>query len=383
MDAFINKYQLSDEQLQTQDAIRRFAQDKIAPYASEIDKSDEFPVEIFRELAGHGYLAASLPVELGGSGCDAVTACLILEEISKASGAVGNSYNAHCSLVMALIAEHGTDMQRSKYLPALANGSKFGAFGLTEPSGGSDAGSPLSKVQREGNDLLLSGSKAFITNGPVADIFIVTAKTEAGVSAFILEKGMPGFECGPADNKMGMHGSPTGSLYFDKVRVSQDNMLGEDGTGFRKFAKALDLGRVKVGALIVGLAQASYEAALNYSRERIQFGRPIAAFQGVQFPLAEMITEIEAARLLVLNAARMYDSGFPIKLESAMAKYFAAEVALRVCDNSISLHGGYGYYGDFPVERIYRDAKCYHIAEGTSQIQRLVIARQTVGRYPL
>ncbi len=379
----MNKYQLTDDQLHAWDAVRKFAQDRIAPFAAQIEANDIFPREIFDEIAAQGYLGAAQSPENGGVGCDAVTLCLILEELSRASGAVGNSFNTHVSLVTELIGMHGTALQKGRFLPELISGRKLGAFGLTEPSGGSDAGSPLTRAVSDGNDWLISGAKAFITNGPIADVFVITAKTTDGVSAFIVERGMPGFEPGPADNKMGMHGSPTSSLYFDTVRVPQENMLGEQGTGFKKFAQALDRGRINVAALIVGLAQASYEAAISYARERTQFGRPIGAFQGIQFPLAEMATDLEASRLLVINGARMYDVGLPIKLESSMAKYFAAEAALRICDQSISIHGGYGYYCDFPVERYYRDVKCYHIAEGTSEIQRLVIARETVGRYPL
>ena len=379
----MNKYHLTAEQLQAWDGIRKFAYERIAPHAGRIDASDEFPVEIFRELAAHGYLGAAQPVEYGGAGCDAVTVCLILEEISKASGAVGNSVNTHVSLVAALIAGHGSAAQKQKYLPDLTAGRKLGAFGLTEPSGGSDAGHPKTRAIRDGADFLISGSKAFITNGPVADIFLVTAQSDSGVSAFILERGMPGFEIGRADRKMGMHGSPTSALYFERVRVLPEQLLGPEGRGFKAFAQALDRGRVNVAALTVGIAQAAYESAVAYAQERTQFGRPIAAFQGVQFPIAEMATSLAAARLLTLNAARMFDAGMPIKLESSMAKYFAAEMALNVCDDAIAIHGGYGYLRDFPVERYYRDAKCYHIAEGTSQIQRIVIAREILGRFPL
>ena len=379
----MNKYHLTDVQLDAWNAAKKFAKDRIAPHAKEIDATDEFPKEVFRELAEHGYMGAAQPVEYGGAGCDAVTVCLILEEISKASGAVGNSLNAHMSLVAALVADHGDLEQKAKYLEDLTSGRKLAAFGLTEPSGGSNAGDPKTRAKREGNDYLINGSKAFISNSWVADIFLITAKTESGVSAFILERGTPGFEIGPPDKKMGMHGSPTSTIYFDQVRVPKENMLGPEGRGFKAFAQALDLGRVNVAALIVGLAQAAYEAAVTYAQERTQFGKPIAAFQGIQFPIAEMATDIEAARLLTLNAARMFEAGMPIKLESSMAKYFAAEAALRACDSAITIHGGYGYLSDFPLERYYRDVKCYHIGEGTSQIQRLVMARQILGRYPL
>lgn len=379
----MNKYQLNADQLDTWDAIRKFARERIAPQARQIEESNEFPRELFLELGEQGYLGAAQPPEYGGAGCDAVTLCLILEEISKASGAVGNSFNTHVSLVTELIGTHGSPAQKDKYLRDLIAGKKMGAFGLTEPSGGSNAGAPLTHATADGNDYLLTGSKAFITNGPIADIFVVTAKTETGVSAFILERGMPGFEIGRPDKKMGMHGSPTSTLYFGQVRVPRENMLGPEGHGFKAFAQALDRGRVNVAALIVGIAQAAYESSVIYAKERQQFGKPIAAFQGIQFPIAEMATEIEAARLLTLNAARMFDARLPIKLESSMAKWFAAEAALRACDTAISVHGGYGYLGDFPVERYYRDVKMYHIAEGTANIQRIVMAREILGRYPM
>ena len=379
----MNKYQLTSDQLDTWDAIRKFAQERVAPMARQIEDSGEFPRELFLELGAQGYLGAAQSPEVGGSGCDAVTLCLILEELSKASGAVGNSFNAHVSLVIELIGKHGTQAQRDKYLPDLISGRKMASFGLTEPSGGSNAGAPLTRAVADGDDYLISGSKAFITNAPVADVFVVTAKTDNGVTAFILERGMAGFDIGKGDKKMGCHGSPTATLYFDNVRVPRTQMLGPEGHGFRAFAQALDRGRVNVAALIVGLAQASYEASVVYAKERQQFGKAIAAFQGVQFPIVEMAAEIEAARLLTLNAARMFDAGLPIKLESSMAKWFAAEMALRVCDNAITIHGGYGYLSDFPVERYYRDVKMYHIAEGTSNIQRIVMAREILGRQPM
>jgi len=379
----MNKYLLTEDQYDAWNGIKEFAKGMILPEAAEIDSSGEFPRELFNALGEHGYLGAGQPEEYGGAGCDAVTCCLILEEVSKASGSLGNCFNAHMSLVATLIAEHGTEVQKEKYLRDLTSGRKIGAFGLTEPSGGSNAGDPKSRAVEEGDHYVLNGSKAFITNAWVADIFLVTAKTDNGVSAFILERGMPGFEIGAPEKKMGMHGSPTCSLFFDGVRVPRENLLGAEGTGFRAFAKALDRGRVHVAALIVGIAQAALEAAIAYAKERTQFGKPIAAFQGIQFPIAEMATQIEAARLLTLNAARMYDAGMAIKMESSMAKYFAAEIALKACDTAISVHGGYGYCTDYPVERYYRDVKCYHIAEGTSQIQRIVIARELLGRFPL
>lgn len=325
-------------------------------------------------------MGAPFPADYGGAACDAVTVCLILEEISRASGAVGSSYNAHISLASSVIANHGSPQQKQKYLTELASGRKIGAFGLTEPSGGSNAGDPRTRARLQGDGYVISGSKAFNTNGPVADVFVITARTERGVSAFILERGMQGFTVGPPDKKMGVHGSPTSSLYFDDVVVPRDNLIGDEGTGFQAFANTLDRGRVNVAALAVGLGQAALDAALAYARERVQFGKPIGAFQAIQLPLAEMAAEIEAARLLTLNAARMYEAGLPIKLEAGMAKYFAVEASLRACNHAVEILGGYGYLRDFPVERYLRDAKMYQIGEGTSHIQRIVIARELLGR---
>lgn len=376
----MNKYHLSQEQLGAWDAIRNFAQEKIAPFAREIDETDEFPHAIFSQIAELGYMGAPFSEEFGGAACDAVTVCLILEEISRASGAVGSSYNAHISLASSVIANHGSPLQKQKYLTALASGRKIGAFGLTEPSGGSNAGDPKTRALRSGDTYVINGSKAFITNAWVADIFVVTARTEQGVSAFILERGMKGFAIGKPDKKMGVHGSPTSTLYFDDVVVPVENLIGDEGTGFRAFARTLDRGRINVAALAVGLAQAALDAALAYARARTQFGKPIGAFQAIQLPLAEMATEIEAARLLTLNAARMYDAGMPIKLEAGMAKYYAVEASLRACNHAIEILGGYGYLRDFPVERYFRDAKMYQIGEGTSHIQRILIAREILGR---
>lgn len=375
-----DKYFLSDEQRALRESIRRFAEGAIAPRAAEIDERDEFPADIFVKLGELGYLGISSPPEYGGAGLDLVSQALVLEEISRASGAVGSSYNAHIGLASTLIAEHGSLDQKERYLRDLTSGRKLGAFGLTEPGGGSDAASPRTRAVLRNGKWRISGSKAFNTNGWVAQTFVITARTEQGVSAFILERGMPGFEIGKPDRKMGVHGSPTSTLYFDDVTVPPENLIGEEGTGFRSFAQTLDKGRVNVAALSLGLGRAAFEVACRYATERTQFGKPIGAFQGVSFPIAEMATEIEAACLLTLNAARLYDAGLGIKKEAAMAKYFAAEASLRACDRAIEILGGYGYLRDFPAERYYRDAKMYQIGEGTSQIQRMVIAREVLGR---
>lgn len=382
----LNRYFLSPDQIAFHEMVVRFCENRIAPAAAKIDQSGEFPHELFAEMAELGFLGAPYDPAFGGAGCDAVMVCLLLEEVSRASGAVGSSLNAHISLASSVLADHGTVEQKQKYLTVLTSGASIGAFGLTEPSGGSNAAGCKSTAVRDGDSYVLRGSKAFITNSTVADIFVVTARTaegtgSRGVSAFILEKGMPGFTVGPQDRKMGMNGSPTAQMFFDDVRVPVENLIGEEGEGFRQFAQTLDRGRVNVAALSVGLAQAAFDEAVAYAQEREQFGRKIAAFQGIQWPIAEMATEIEAARQLTLNAARLYDAGLPIKEEGAMAKFLAAEASLKAANAAVEIHGGYGYMRDFPIERILRDAKMYQIGEGTSQIQRLVIAREILGRH--
>jgi alkylation response protein AidB-like acyl-CoA dehydrogenase len=368
------------------ESVRRFADERIVPLAAGIDERDEFPRELFREMASLGYLGAPYAPEYGGAGADSVMVALMLEEISRASGAVGSSVNAHLSLASSVIAWHGSPAQKRRYLTRLTAGEAIGAFGLTEPSGGSDAANCRTRAVRDGGHYRITGSKCFNTNGPVAEIFVITARTgegpgSRGVSAFIVERGAPGFTVGPPDKKHGVHGSPTATLYFEEARVPAENLIGREGEGFRQFAHTLDRGRVNVAALAIGLGQAGLDAAVAYARQREQFGQRIAAFQGVQFPIAEAATEIEAARLLTLNAARLADAGRPIKKEAAMAKFFAAEAALRACGMAVEIHGGYGYMRESPVERYLRDAKMYQIGEGTSQIQRLIIAREILGRF--
>ena len=382
----MNPWGLSDAQRQFHESVRRFADARIAPLAAQIDETDEFPAELFREMAGLGYLGAPYPPEYGGAGADSVMVALLLEEVSRASGAVGSSLNAHLSLASSVIAWHGSEAQKRTFLARLTTGRALGAFGLTEPSGGSDAAACRTRAVRAGDHYRISGSKAFNTNGPVADIFVITARTSdapgaRGVSAFIVERGTPGFSVGTPDRKHGVHGSPTATLYFDAAPVPAANLIGREGEGFRQFAHTLDRGRVNVAALALGLGQAALDAAVTYARQREQFGQKIAAFQGVQFPIAEAATELEAARLLTLNAARMADADLPIKKEAAMAKFFAAEAALRACNSAVEIHGGYGYMREYPVERYLRDAKMYQIGEGTSQIQRMIIAREILGRF--
>ena len=373
------QYDLSEAQEAVRQAAETFCRERIAPQAQLIDQQDRFPHALFQELGQQGYMGMSCPTEYGGSALDLVSVCLVLEEVSKASGSVGSSLNAHIGLASTLIAEHGSPAQKQRYLPALASGRSIGAFGLTEPSGGSDAGHPLTRALATPEGWSLSGSKAFNTNGPVADVFVLTASTASGVSAFIVERGAPGFELGPPDHKMGMRGSDTCSLYFQDTPLGPDALIGSEGRGFRAFAHTLDRGRVQVAALCVGLAQAAFELACRYASERMQFGRPIGGFQGISLQIAEMAAAIDSARLMTLNCARMYDKALPIKLPSALAKYHAAEAALKCTAAAVEILGGYGYLTDFPAERFMRDAKMYQIGEGTSQIQRLVAAREILG----
>ena len=382
----MDKYLLSDDQLAFYESVRRFAEDRIKPRAAEVDRTSEFPADVFSEMAAMGYLGATSPVEWGGAGCDAVMVSLLLEEVSRASGAIGSSLNAHISLVTTILSDKGSDAQKEKYLRPLAEGSKMGSFGLTEPGGGSNAAACNTKAVKKGDKYIINGTKCFITNSTVADTFVITARTEPGdkshgVSGFILERGMPGFSIGNDDEKMGMRGSPTATLSFDDVEVPVENLIGEEGKGFRQFAKALDRGRINVASLSNGLGQAALDACIPYVKERQQFGQPIAAFQGVQFPIAEMATELEIARTMTFRAAQMYDRGMSVKKEGAMAKYFASEAAIRATNVAVELHGGYGYMREYPVERYLRDAKLYQIGEGTSQINRMVIAREVLGRF--
>jgi alkylation response protein AidB-like acyl-CoA dehydrogenase len=382
----VSPHFLTDVQREFHDSVRRFADQRIAPLAAEIDETDEFPSALFREMAALGYLGAPYPSEWGGAGCDSVMVALLLEEVSRASGAVGSSLNAHISLACSVIYHHGSEAQKRAYLSRLTTGEAIGAFGLTEPSGGSDAAACRTRAVCRGDEYLITGQKSFNTNGPVAEIFVITARTSEapgarGVSAFIVERDTPGFVVGRPDRKHGVHGSPTATLYFEEARVPAANLIGREGEGFRQFARTLDLGRVNVAALALGIGQAALDAAVAYARQREAFGRPIAAYQGVQFPIAEAATEIEAARLLTLSAARLADAGRPIKKEAAMAKFFAAEAALRAANAAVEIFGGHGYMREHAVERYLRDAKMCQIGEGTSQIQRMIIAREVLGRY--
>jgi len=360
--------------------IRQFVEAKIASRASEIDQKEEFPSEILNELGKLGYLGIPYPEEYGGVGLDTLSYAIVVEEISRVCGSTGLTVAAHTSLPAGCIYLAGNEEQKKRYLTPLAKGEKLGAFGLTEPNAGSDAARIETRAVREGDYYIINGTKIFITSGEVADVVVITAMTDkskgtGGISAFILEKGTPGFRYGKKEKKLGVRGSQTVELVFQDCSVPRDNLLGQEGEGYKIFLKALDGGRVGIGAMAVGIAQGSFEAALKYAKERIQFGKPIAEFQAIQWMLADMATGIEAARQLVYHAAQLKDSGLRFTKEAAMAKLFASEVAMKVTTDAIQIHGGYGYMKDYAVERMFRDAKLCEIGEGTSEIQRLVIAR--------
>lgn len=378
-----DKWGLTGEQRMIRDMVREFATEKVEPRAAEIDRNSRFPVETFQEMAELGLMGLPVPEEYGGGAADYLSYAIAVEELARVCASTALSLAAHTSLVCMPLVLFGNEEQKRKYLPDLCSG-KLGAYGLTEPNAGSDAGGTETTAVRQGDEYLLNGSKIFITNANYADTFIVTAVTEKGVgtkgiTAFILEKGTPGFSLGSKDEKLGMRGSDWGSLQFDSAAVPVANRLGEEGKGFRYFMQTLDNGRISIGALGVGIAQGALDKALQYARERRQFGKAIAEFQAIQFMLSDMATEIEAARLLVYHAARLKMAGRSFSSEAAMAKLFASEAAMRAANHAIQIHGGYGYTKEFPVERYLRDAKLCEIGEGTSEIQRTVIARGILG----
>ena len=364
--------------------VRDFAEREILPVADEMERRGEFPTEIIRKAAGLGLLGVPYPESVGGTGLDTLAYAITIEELSRVSGSVGIIVSAHTSLGCAPLFTSGTPEQQERYLRPLASGAKLGAYGLTEPGAGSDSRGTRTKAHRDGDAWVLNGSKRFITNAGVAETYIVTAVTDRStdsgkISAFIVEAGAPGFSIGRMEEKMGLHASNTGELLFDDCRIPAANLLGEEGEGDKLFLQTLDGGRIGIGAMALGLAQAAYEAASAYAKQREQFGRPIAAFQGVAFMIADMATQIDAARLMVYRAAWLKDLGRPFGTEAAMAKLFASEMARQVTNDAIQVHGGYGYVSEYKVERYLRDAKLTEIGEGTSEIQRLVIARNLLG----
>jgi alkylation response protein AidB-like acyl-CoA dehydrogenase len=374
-------FQLNDEQLQLKKSIREFAEREIAPNVRKWDEASEFPLSTLKEIGKLGLMGVIFPQELGGAGMGYVEYVTAIEELSRVDGSVGIIVAAHTSLCSNHIFLAGSDAQKKKYIPKLAMGEFIGAWGLTEPSSGSDAGSARMMAVRKGNHWVLNGTKTFCTNGHYADVLVVIAVTDRaahthGLSAFLVEKGTAGFRPGKKEDKLGLRASDTAELIFEDCALPAEALLGTEGEGFLDAMRVLDGGRISIAALSLGMAQGAYEAALNYSRQRKQFGRPISDFQAIQWKLADMATEIDAARLLTMRAASMKDAGLKTTLESSMAKLFASEVAVKCANESVQIHGGYGFIKDYPAEKFYRDVKLCTIGEGTSEIQRLVIARQ-------
>ena len=367
------------------ETVRAFMLAEAAPVIDEHERERRFPTDIVRRIGELGWLGIPIPEDEGGAGLDTLAYAVAIEEIGRVWGSLGLIVAAHTSLGCGPLHLAGTDAQKRTFLVPMASGRVIGAYGLTESGAGSDAGGTRTTARLEGDTWILDGSKRFITNAGQAGTYIVTARTgatpkgDAEISAFIVPADTPGFSVGRLEDKLGLHASATGELRFDGARVPAANLLGERGGGFRTFLKILDGGRISIGALAVGLAQAALDAAIPYAQSREQFGRPIGSFQGVAFMIADMATEIEAARLMVHKAAWLKDQGRDFGLVAAQAKLFASEVSARATNNAIQIHGGYGYVTDYPVERFMRDAKLTEIGEGTSQVQRLVIARKILG----
>lgn len=373
-------FEISDTRKTIARSIQEFAKKHIRPYMMDWDEKQTFPEELFHKLGEMGYMGVLVPHKYGGSEMDYHEYITVIEEISKVDSSVGLSLAAHNSLCTNHILEFANEEQKQKWLPKLAHGEWIGAWGLTEHNTGSDAGGMSTTAKQDGDYYILNGAKNFITHGISGDIAVVVVRTgekgdSRGMTSFVVEKGTPGFSSGKKEDKMGMRASETAELIFDNCRVHKDNILGEVGEGFIQALKVLDGGRISIGALALGISKGSYEAALKYSKEREQFGRPISDFQAIAFKLADMLTEIEASELLLHKAASMKNKGEKIVSISAMAKMYASEVSVRIANEALQIHGGYGYTKDFPVEKFYRDAKLCTIGEGTTEIQKLVISR--------
>jgi alkylation response protein AidB-like acyl-CoA dehydrogenase len=372
--------ELTDELQLIRQTVREFALKEIGPRAAEIDATDEYPCDIVHKMGSLGLLGLPFTEKDGGSGSDYSSFIIVLEEVARVSGSAALILDAHTSLCCEPIALFGSEVQKATYLVPLAHGDKLGAFGLTEPQAGSDAGATRTYALRDGDAWVLNGQKIFITNGAQADVFVITAKTDPagrrhGISSFIVERGTPGFRVGREEKKMGLRGTGTAELFFENCRIPAGNLLGRENDGFKQFLATLDTGRIAMAAIAIGLAQGAYEQALAYSQQRVQFDTQISKFQAIQWMIAEMATEIDAARLMLMRAAALKVEGKRFTKEAAMAKLFASEVSERVCYKAIQIHGGYGYMQDFAVERMYRDQRLCAIGEGTNEIQHLVIAR--------
>jgi alkylation response protein AidB-like acyl-CoA dehydrogenase len=366
-----------------QESARDFADRHIRPHVLDWDERQHFPKDLFHKMGEFGFMGVLVPEQYGGAGLGYQAYITILEEISKVCGGIGLSLAAHNSLATNHILQFGNEAQKSKYLPKLASGEWLGAWGLTEPNTGSDAGRMKCVAEREGDYYVLNGTKNFITHGKSGRVAVVIARTgepldSHGMTAFIIDRGTPGFKAGKKENKLGTRASETAELIFDNCRVHKDQILEAEGEGFIQAMKILDGGRISIAALSLGIAKGAYEAAVRYSQERKQFGRPISSFQGISFKLADMATRIEAAALLTRKAGKLKDEGKPTTKLSSMAKLYASETAVAVANEAVQIHGGYGYIKDFPVEKYYRDAKLCTIGEGTSEIQKLVISREVL-----
>ena len=376
-------FELTDEQQLIRDAVREFAAAEVAPIAAELDRDHRFPYELLPRLADMNLMGMSYPEKEGGAGADYVSYVIAVEELSRACASTGIILSAHTSLATWPIFKFGTEAQKERYLHDMASGRRLGAFALTEPAAGTDAAAGTATATQHADGYALNGSKMFITNAPYAEVYIAFAKTDPergarGMSAFIVEKDTPGFSVGEAEHKLGIRGSSTPPVYFSDCRVPREALLGGEGDGFKIAMQTLDGGRIGVSAQALGIAQAALDASVAYAKERVQFGKPIATLQAIQWMIADMATEIDAARLLVYRAASCVDNGRPYSTEGAMAKLFASETATRVAGKAIQIHGGYGYTESYPVERNYRDAKITELYEGTSEVQRMVIARSTL-----
>ena len=372
--------EITDEQQMIREVARKFAITELKPIAAEIDRTGEYPVELFKKMAQVGFMGLTAPAEYGGTGVDAVCYSIVIEELSRVCASTGLSVLAHNSLSMTPIVMTGTEEQKRKFLPELATADAIGAFCLTEPQAGSDASATQTRAELKGDKYYLTGTKIFVTNGGFAKYLVATAVTDPdkgsnGISAFVLENDFPGFQVGTIEDKLGCRASCTAEIVLDNCEVPTENLLGQGGGGFRTFMKTLEGGRISIAAMAVGIAQGALDEATQYAKEREQFGKTLSQFQAIQHMLASMATEIHAARLMTYHASRLKDAGQPFAQEGSMAKLFASEMAMRATDKAIQIHGGYGYTSDYPVERFYRDAKICEIGEGTSEIQRMIIAR--------
>lgn len=375
---------LTEEQQAIREMVREFALAEIEPMAAEIDREGRFPREMFQKMGELGLLGVPFPEEYGGAGGDILSFILVVEEVARVCGSTGLGLAAHVSLATYPIFAFGSEEQKKKYVPDLATGKKIGAFCLTEPGAGSDAAGITTRARRSNGAFLLNGTKAFVTNGTYAGTFLVTAVTDPdkgtrGISAFVVEKSDKGPRIAKKEEKMGMRGSDTCQVAFDDLQVPQENLLGKEGEGFVAFMRTLEVGRIGIGALGLGIAQGALDKSIAYSKERQQFGRPISSFQAIQHYIADMALDVHAARLLVYHAARLADQERPFATEASMAKLFASDAAYKASKNAVQIYGGNGYSREYPVERYFRDAKLCEIGEGTSEIQRMLIARRLLG----